>query len=140
MCPKLKMAKGNRMILYCHTPLLARVCVTHDSKACHPSRQTFQPMSWMALEELNRSVLPGPVSCTKVRPAHSPRQKVQPTSWMELEELTHCVPALAPVSQLLGYWTEGGQASESWTGKVLYYYVYFRRVNQRSFSQLDYTI
>ena len=50
------------------------------------------------------------------------------------------VPARAPVSLRLDYWTESDQASESCTGKVLYYYVYFRRVNQRSFRQLDYTI
>ena len=41
-----------------------------------------------------------------------------------------CVPAQAPVSPLLGYWTESDQASESCTGKVLYYYVYFWRVIQ----------
>ena len=41
------------------------------------------------------------------------------------------VPALAPVSPRLGYWTESDQASKSCTGKALYCYVYFWRVNQR---------
>ena len=53
---------------------------------------------------------------------------------------SHSVPERVPVSPRLGYWTKSDQASESCTGKVLYYYVYFWRVNQRSFRQLDYTI
>ena len=35
------------------------------------------------------------------------------------------VPARVPVSPWLGYWTESDQESESCTGKVFYYYVYF---------------
>ena len=54
----------------------------------------------------------------------------------ELEGEGGPVPARAPVSQRLGYWTEFDQASKSCTGKIPYYYVYFGRVQQESFRQI----
>ena len=51
--------------------------------------------------------------------------------YAEIMKMKATVPARAPVSLRLGYGTESDQASKSCTGKVLYYYVYFWRGNQR---------